>query len=96
MGGNHKRGVCRLQAVGQRLPIVLLQDQTEMGHGYQVLADMACQRGFEGFAQMQRDLVREKVKVHPRVGGATFGATEDAAVKAAGFVEVGDVKCEME
>jgi hypothetical protein len=96
MWGDHKMGVGRLQPISQRLPIVLLQDQTEVRHGHQMLADMARHRGFEGFAQVQRDLVREKIKVHPGVGGATFGATEHTTVKAAGFVEVGDVKCEME
>jgi hypothetical protein len=40
--------------------------------------------------------VRKKVKVHPGVGRSTFGATEDAAVKVAGFVKVGDVECKME
>jgi hypothetical protein len=56
---------------------------------------MTCQAGLERLTQMQGDLVREKVKVHPGVGGATFLATECAAIKAAGLVEVGDVKSEV-
>jgi hypothetical protein len=56
---------------------------------------MTRQGGFEGLAQMQRNLVRKKVKVHPRVGGATLLATQNATIKATCFVQVGDMKCEM-
>ena len=95
MGFDHKLHVGRLQAVGQCLPVVLLQDQTEVRHRHQMLADMACQGGLERFTQVQGNLVREKVKVHPGVGGSTLFATKHAAIKAAGFVEVGDVKSEV-
>jgi hypothetical protein len=56
---------------------------------------MAREGGFEGLTQVQRDLVREEVKVHPGVGGSTFLATEKAAIKAACLVKVGDVKSEV-
>jgi hypothetical protein len=92
---DHKTQTQRLQALGQGLPIRSLQDQTKVRHGHQVVADTARVAGFERFAQMQRDLVREKVEIDPSVGGATFLATEHIAVKATGFVKVGDMEGEM-
>jgi hypothetical protein len=53
---------------------------------------MARQSGLEGFAQMQRNLVREKIKVDPSVGGATLLATQQVTIKTPCFVQVGDVK----
>jgi hypothetical protein len=45
---------------------------------------------------MKGNLVREKIKVHPGIGRATLLAAEEAAIKTAGLVEVGDMKSKME
>jgi hypothetical protein len=44
---------------------------------------------------MQRDLVREKIKVHPSIGGATLLAAKEATIKTASLVEVSDMKSKM-
>jgi hypothetical protein len=44
---------------------------------------------------MQRDLVREKIKVNPSLGRSALLASEHIAIKAARFIQVCDVKSEM-
>ena len=53
MGRHHKRHVRRQQAVCQSLPIVFLQVQAKVRHGHELIAHMACQRGFERLTQVQ-------------------------------------------
>lgn len=89
---DHKTQTAGLQAFGQGLPITGLQDQAKVRHGHQLIAHAAGVAGLEGLSKMQRNLVREKIKIHPGVGGSSFLAAEHTAVKTAGFVQVGDMK----
>jgi hypothetical protein len=95
VGFNHEVEVGRLQSVCQGLPIVLLQNQTKVRHGHHVVADTAREGCFERFSQVKGNLVREKIKVHPSVGGATLLAAKEAAIKTASLVEVRDMKSKM-
>ena len=88
-------GVGCLQALGQCQPVGLEQNHAQVGHGHHVVADLAGVGHGKGLAQVQGDLVTEEVEVDPGVGAAAFAAAEDAAVEAAGFVQVGDVIGEM-
>jgi hypothetical protein len=56
---------------------------------------MPCVLGFQGFAQVQRDLMSVKIKIHPSVGTATLRATQHVAIKMASHVQIGDVEGEM-
>jgi hypothetical protein len=89
---DHKAQTAGLQAFGQGLPITSLQDQAKVWHGHQLIAYTARVAGLEGLSQMQRNLVREKIKIDPGVGGTSFLAAEHTAVKTAGFVQVGHMK----
>src|SRR6218665_3039474 len=60
-----------------------------------LLAGLAGTGTGAGLAQVQRDLVAEKVEVDPGGGASAFPAPQHVTVKAAGCVQVGDVKGEV-
>ena len=85
-----------LQPFGQGLPLGQGQHQAEMGHGHQGVADMAGAGGGKGLAPVQRQLVAEKIEIHPGRGGAAFGAAHGSAIEMARLIEVADVDGQVE
>ena len=71
---------CHALPVGQR------QHQAEMQHRHHVPAHATGALGFQGRAQLPRQLVTGKVKVHPGVGAA-----QHIHLKTTGHLQVGDV-----
>ncbi len=59
--------------------------------GTRMVTDMAGIGGGEGCAEMQRELMAEKVEIDPCICAAPFGAAQKIAVKGARFGKVGDV-----
>lgn len=84
------------QALGQHEPIRQAQHHAHMRHQYEVVADLAGPRDFEGLAQMQRQLMAKEIEIDPGIRAAPFLATKHVAVEPAGLIEIGDVKGEME
>src|SRR6218665_3296306 len=91
----HEGGAGSTRGRSEGLPVRQLQNGPEMGHGHHVLADLAGTGTGAGLAQVQRDLVAEKVEVDPGGGASAFPAPQHVTVKAAGCVQVGDVKGEV-
>ena len=91
----HKRNPLRGELICQRLPIIHLQNRTQVGHGHQMLGHMAGVGGGKGFAQVQRNLVTKKVKVDPGVGAAPFAAAQHAAVELARGIQIAHMKSQV-
>ena len=87
-GFQHEIGACRCQPVGKGLPVGQSQHQPEMGHGHHRLANLSCCGIGKGRAQMQAELMAEKVEINPGVGRTPLGAAQRLPVKGAGGVKI--------
>ncbi len=47
-------------------------------------------------AQMQAELMAEKVEIDPCISRAPFGGTKGAGLEFSGFIQIGNVEREME
>ena len=72
----------------ERVPIVKWQHDTEMRHWHHVIADFSRGRVRKRLAQMQAELMSEKVKIDPGFGAPPLHTAQKAAVKGAHFVEL--------
>ncbi|CUX54738.1 hypothetical protein AGR8A_pAt30020 [Agrobacterium fabrum str. J-07] len=72
-------------------PCFEFKNHAEMRHHHHVIADLARARRFERLAEMHGNLVAEEIEIDPGVGAASLLTSQNAAIKAAGLVEVGDV-----
>jgi hypothetical protein len=88
------------EAVGEELPVVLLEDNAKVRDG-----DVVTVHGIAGGAKVAgcglglavgNDLVAEEVEVDRGVGAAAFGAGKDGSVEVASGVEVVDGEGDVE
>jgi hypothetical protein len=66
-----------------------------MGHRHVMLADFPGVADRKGFAQVQRQLMAEKIEIDPRLGTATFFTPQQTSIKIAGNLQIADVHSEM-
>ena len=74
------------------MPVGQLQNRAEVRHGHHVVAHMPRVGTGKRGAKVQGDLVAEEVEIDPGVGASAFLASQHAAVKMAGGIQIGDVK----
>jgi ClpP class serine protease len=79
------------QPLGQRLPIVHLQDHPQMRHRHHMFAHLAGGFGGERLPQMHRNLVAKEGIIDPSLGRAALGAAQHIAVEGAGLIKVANV-----
>ncbi|MNT44842.1 hypothetical protein D3C72_1813860 [compost metagenome] len=60
-----------------------------------MVSDVSGAGAGERGAQVQGNLVAKKIEVHPGIGASPFLATQHATIKAAGGIQIGDVKGEV-
>ncbi len=78
------------------VPIIKRQDNAEMWQRHQMIADLA--RGLIGErrTEVQAELVSEKVEIDPRIRRTPFGCAQCAGIEFSGFIEIKNMKREME
>lgn len=86
-----------LESSGKFLPRFERQNDTEMRIITVWSATRPVRVSSQGFAQMQRDLVAEKVEIDPRVSAAHLLASENFTIEAASVIKIsyviGDMRC---
>src|SRR5262245_52690334 len=89
-----------LQALGELLPILWLEHDSEMWHRYAVTVDRIevgrePATRTEARIQMTDELVAIEIEIHPAAGAASLGAAKHPAIEAPGLVEVAHLNCHV-
>jgi hypothetical protein len=75
----------------ERKPGIEREDDAEMRHHHLMLADNPGARDLEWFADVQGDLVSEKIEIDPGFCAAPFQASQNASIESAGLLQVMDM-----